>query len=321
MKNPHNHVFLGANHAENERRSWFVVALCLVVMMAEIVGGAIFGSIALIADGLHMATHVGALLLAALAYRIARRHLADPRFAFGTGKFGDLAGFASAVALAMMAVLIAWEALLRLAHPVAIDFGAAIPIAGLGLAVNLASAWLLGGHDHHHHHPHDHHAHDHHAHDHHGHDHHGHDGRAPGAAFADNNMRAAQAHVLADAAVSILVLIGLGGARLFGWAWLDPVMALIGAGVIVSWSVALIRASGAVLLDMTPDPEAAAAIRRTLEAEGARVLDLHVWRVGPGHLCAVVSIGGAEGASLDDYRRRLGTIAGLSHLTIEIEPA
>ena len=319
MNNPHNHVFLAADHAESERRSWIVVALCLAVMAAEIAGGAVFGSIALVADGLHMATHVGALLLAALAYRVARRHLADPRFAFGTGKFGDLAGFASAVALALIAALIAWEALARLLHPVAIDFGAAIPIAALGLAVNLASAWLLGGHEHHHH-PHRHHAHDHHEHDHHGHDHHGHGDHARGAAFADNNMRAARAHVLADAAVSILVLIGLGGARFFGWARLDPVMALVGAGVIVSWSVTLIRASGAVLLDMTPDSEAAAAIRRALEAEGARVLDLHVWRVGPGHLCAVVSIGGAEKASLAEYRRRLGAIAGLSHLTIEIEP-
>ncbi len=294
MENPHNHVFLGSRHAEHERRSWIVVGLCLAVMIAEIAGGALFGSIALIADGLHMATHVGALLLAALAYRIARRHLADPRFAFGTGKFGDLAGFASAIALALIAALIAWEALSRLARPVPIDFAAALPIATLGLVVNLASALLLGDHGH-------------------GHDH--------GAVSEDNNMRAARAHVLADAAVSILVLIGLGGARFLGWAWLDPVMALIGAAVIVSWSVTLIRASGAVLLDMTPDPEAATEIREVLERDGARVSDLHVWRVGPGHLCAVVSIGGAAPESLDEYRRRLGAVAGLSHLTIEIEPA
>lgn len=300
MENPHNHVFLGSRHAEHERRSWIVVGLCLAVMIAEIAGGALFGSIALIADGLHMATHVGALLLAALAYRIARRHLADPRFAFGTGKFGDLAGFASAIALALIAALIAWEALSRLARPVPIDFAAALPIATLGLVVNLASALLLGDHGH-------------------GHDHdHGH---AHGAVSEDNNMRAARAHVLADAAVSILVLIGLGGARFLGWAWLDPVMALIGAAVIVSWSVTLIRASGAVLLDMTPDPEAATEIREVLERDGARVSDLHVWRVGPGHLCAVVSIGGAAPESLDEYRRRLGAVAGLSHLTIEIEPA
>ncbi len=310
MKNPHNHVFLGAHHAENERRSWVVVWLCLAVMLVEIAGGALFGSMALIADGLHMATHVGALLLAALAYRVARRHLSDPRFAFGTGKFGDLAGFASAIALAMIAILIAWEALSRLAHPVAIDFAAAIPIAGIGLVVNVASALLLGDHGHGHGHGHEHgHEHEHE----HGHDH--------GAVSEDNNMRAARAHVLADAAVSILVLIGLGGARLFGWLWLDPVMALIGAAVIVSWSMTLIRASGAVLLDMTPDPEAAASIREVLERDGARVRDLHVWRVGPGHLCAVVSIASAAPLSLDEYRRRLGATAGLSHLTIEIEPA
>ena len=303
MKNPHCHVFLGAQHDENERRTWWVVGFCAATMAAEMVGGAIFGSIALIADGLHMATHVGALLLAALAYRFARRHLADPRFAFGTGKFGDLAGFSSAIVLALIAALIAWDAVARLVQPVAIEFRAAIPIAALGLVVNIVSVALLGG------------AHDHaHAHD------HGQEGAPGGAEGRDNNMRAARAHILADISVSLLVILGLSGAKFLGWVWLDPVMALIGAGVIVSWSWTLLRATGAVLLDMAPDDQVAERIRRSLEQDGARILDLHVWRVGPGHLSAVVSVAACAPHGLADYRARLAEVEGLSHLTIEIAP-
>src|ERR1700756_3276855 len=156
----HNHLFLGEGHEQNERRTWIVIALCSFMMVAEIVGGLLFGSIALIADGLHMSTHASALLLAALAYRYARRHANDERFSFGTGKLGDLAGFTSAIVLAMITLLIGWEAFSRLLEPVPIHFVEAISIACLGLAVNLASAWLLGGE---HHHGHDHHTHDRHA--------------------------------------------------------------------------------------------------------------------------------------------------------------
>ncbi len=212
----HEHIFLGQDRGRSERRTWAVIALCGVMMVAEVGGGLLFGSIALVADGLHMSTHAGALLLAAIAYSYARRHMRDPRFTYGTGKLGDLAGFTSAIVLAMIAILIGYELVARLFHPVAIHFAEAIPIAGLGLLVNLASAWLLG-HD------------DHHDHDH---DHHHHHDQAHHAAHRDNNMRAAIVHVLADAAVSLLVITGLVLARTFGWLWMDPVAGLFGALVI-----------------------------------------------------------------------------------------
>jgi cation diffusion facilitator family transporter len=213
----HSHVFLGAGHASGERRTWAVIWLCGAMMLAEIVGGFLFGSIALVADGLHMSTHAGALLLAALAYSYARRHAEDPRFSFGTGKLGDLAGFTSAIILAMIALLIGYESVARIFAPVPIRFAEAIPIAALGLAVNVASVWLLGG-GHHHGHSHEHdHGHDHDDDHDHGHDDHGHAHAGHEAAQRDNNMRAAVVHVLADAAVSVLVIAGLLLARAFGW--------------------------------------------------------------------------------------------------------
>jgi cation diffusion facilitator family transporter len=315
------HMFLGTGHERNERRTWMVIWLCTAMMIAEILGGLLFGSIALVADGLHMSTHAGALLLAALAYRYARKHVDDPRFTFGTGKFGDLAGFTSAIILAMIALLIGFEAISRFFAPVRIDFAAAIPIAALGLAVNIASAALLGAGDHHHDHAHAHdHAHDH-DHDHeHDHDHdHDHDhAHAHAAAHRDNNMRAAVVHVMADAAVSLLVIAGLLLARAFGWLWMDPLAGIIGACVIASWSFGLIRDTGAVLLDMTPDKRLAETLRRTIEGEGDAVADLHLWRLGPGHLGAIVSISTREPRGSDYYRERLAHFDALSHLTIEV---
>src|SRR6266566_3093393 len=206
---PHSHVFLGAGHAKNERRTWGVIALCSAMMAAEIVGGILLGSIALVADGLHMSTHAGALLLAALAYSYARRHAEDARFSFGTGKLGDLAGFTSAIVLAMIAILIGYEALTRFIWPVPISFNEAIPIAGLGLIVNVASVLLLsgGGADGHGHgHAHEYgHEHDQEADFDHEHEH----AHAAGAAHRDNNLRAVIIHVLADAGVSVLVIVGL----------------------------------------------------------------------------------------------------------------
>jgi cation diffusion facilitator family transporter len=333
----HSHVFLGRGHEKSERKTWAVIWLCGVMMVAEIVGGLMFGSIALVADGMHMSTHAGALLLAALAYTYARKHASDPNFTFGTGKLGDLAGFTSAIILAMIALLIGYESVSRIFTPMPIHFAEAIPIACLGLAVNIASAWLLsgGGHDHGHSH----------GHAHGGHDHQDHDEsreivtasgvvrlevfedgvpprfrlraetgpliaqavtiktvrpdgaeqvftmmdqggyleslaeipephsfaanvrigqdtysvtfeeheRAQGFAARDNNMRAAVIHVVADAAVSVLVIVGLLLARAFGWLWMDPLAGIIGACVIASWSYGLIRDTGAILLDMNPD--------------------------------------------------------------------
>jgi len=319
----HTHVFLGAGHERSERRTWFVIALCGTFMIVEIVGGLLFGSIALVADGLHMSTHAGALLLAALAYSLARRYSADPRFSFGAGKFGDLAGFTSAVVLAMIALLIGYESVTRVFSPVAIHFNEAIPIACIGLAVNIASAWLLSGGGHHHGHGHDHYHNLAHAEADHGgppghpvtfegHEH------AHHAAHRDNNMRAAVVHVMADAAVSVLVITGLTLARLFGWLWMDPVAGMIGACVIASWSWGLIRDTGAILLDMNPDKALADKLRQTIEADGDQIADLHLWRLGPGHLGAIVSVTTAHRRDADYYQAKLSRFRSLSHLTVEV---
>jgi cation diffusion facilitator family transporter len=400
----HSHVFLGEGHEHAERRTWAVIWLCGAMMLIEIVGGSLFGSIALVADGLHMSTHAGAMLLAALAYSYARRHAEDPRFTFGTGKLGDLAGFTSAIVLAMIAVLIGYEAVTRVISPVPIQFAEAVPIAVLGLAVNVASAWLLssGGHHHHHGHAHDH---DHGDHDEqmlvpaaggdllltifeHDHppvfrltpapgsamppsctietvrpdgarqtfamsnaggylesqdeipephafralvtvdgrdfpvnfDEHDHDDHEHGAAHRDNNMRAAVIHVMADAAVSVLVIVGLLLARAFGWLWMDPLAGIVGACVIASWSYGLIRDTGAILLDMSPDRRIERRIRSIVEDEGDILTDLHVWRLGPGHLGAIVSISGAGKRDTRFYRDRLADIRSLSHFTVELVP-
>src|SRR3984885_7654808 len=315
---PHSHVFLGQDHERAERRTWAVIILCTVMMVAEIVGGALFGSLALIADGLHMSTHAGALLLAALAYTFARKYASAPNFTFGTGKFGDLAGYSSAIVLAMIALLIGYEAVLRFLNPVPIAFNQAIPIAAFGLLVNIASAWLLAGgphHDHGHSHGHSHdHGHEHEDHDHdHDHDH------AHERHHRDNNMRAAVIHVAADAAVSVLVIVGLLLARAFGWLWMDPLAGFIGALVIASWSVGLLRDTGAILLDRTPDPGMAERVRATVESEGDRVTDLHLWRLGPGHLGAIVSIATSAQREPAHYRQRLAHFPDLSHVTVEVQ--
>jgi cation diffusion facilitator family transporter len=306
----HSHIFLGAAHASSARRTWAVIWLCGAMMIGEIVGGLLFGSIALVADGLHMSTHAGALLLAALAYSYASRHADDRRFTFGTGKLGDLAGFTSAIILAMIALLIGYEAISRLFAPVPIRFAEAIPIACLGLAVNVASAWLLSsGGEHHHHHGH--------AHDHDHDDDHEH-GHGDGAAERDNNMRAAITHVLADAAVSLLVIGGLLLARAFGWLWMDPLAGIIGAGVIASWSYGLIRDTGAILLDMTADQGMADTMRQAIEADGDTLADLHLWRLGPGHLGAIISVRAQVPHDVAYYRALLARFSSLSHVTIEV---
>jgi len=299
----HEHVFLGAQHARNERRTWLVVGLTVAMMVVEIAGGSIFGSMALLADGWHMATHALAIGIAASAYLFARRHAHDQRFAFGTGKLGELAAFASAIVLAMIALLVAWESFLRLARPVPIAYGEAMAIAAVGLLVNLGSAWLLReDHAHHHHHHHE------------GDDHaHHHDG-------ADNNLRAAYLHVLADAATSVLAIASLALAWSLDWQWIDPVVGVVGACVIASWSYGLIRDAGAVLLDVVPDQGTASDIRRRLEIDGDRVSDLHLWQVGPGHRAAVVSIVTDRPQPPSAYKSRLSGVRGLSHVSVEVQP-
>ena len=409
----HEHVFLGEGHDRNARKTWSVIILCTVVMIVEITGGAHFGSLALIADGLHMSTHAAAMLIAAAAYGYARRHSRDDRFTFGTGKVGDLAGFSSAIVLAMIALLIGYEAIHRLLHPVRIDFNQAIAIAFLGLAVNVVSAWMLGGSDH-------------------GHSHgqgspdetgdHGHgddarvvdtpagrlqvkivedgvpprfqlrclreprdtqslrpsdpilttirsDGSEQGFALRDagdywetideipephefvlriglgprfgdfhtalrfveptghshddhhrdHNMRAAFVHVAADAAVSVLAILGLAAGKFFGLYFMDPVMGIVGALVIANWSFGLIRDTGAVLLDMNPNHRLSRDIAALVESEGDHVSDLHLWRLGPGHLGGIVAVQSHDRSRDCAYYGRLLTcFADLSHVTVQV---
>jgi cation diffusion facilitator family transporter len=297
----HEHVFLGEGHARNERRTWLVVALTSAMMVAEIVAGSFYGSMALLADGWHMATHAAAIGIAAFAYRFARTHANDPRFSFGTGKIGDLAAFSSAVILALIALLIAYESALRLFSPVAIRFGEATVVAVIGLAVNLLSAWLLfdsGSHDHSHDHGSDHH-----------HSHHG----------SDLNLRAAYLHVLADALTSVLAIVALLVGRYIGWNWLDPVIGIVGALVIARWAVGLMRSSSATLLDTVPDARLAKELRAKLETGTDRITDLHLWRVGPGHQAAIVSIVSDDPQPPAFYKDKLTSVSGLSHVTVEVE--
>lgn len=308
----HDHVFLGQNHERNERRTWLVIALTTVMMIVEITAGAIYRSMALVADGWHMSTHAAAMLIAALAYLLARRHARNPRFTFGTGKVGDLAAFASAIILALVALLIGWESVMRLANPVPISFQQAIFVAVIGLAVNLVSAWLLrDDHDHHHGHEHT----PYHAHDHPPHDHDRHHGK-------DQNLRAAYLHVLADALTSVLAIIALFAGSQYGWIWLDPLMGIVGALVIARWSWGLMRDTGATMLDYrTADDPIEARIRSEIEAGGDSITDLHVWQLGPGHHGAIVALSTKAGKEPAVYRDRLINIVGLSHITVEVSSA
>lgn len=301
----HDHHFLGAAHDENARRTLWVVALTFVMMIGEIAAGYLTGSMALLADGFHMATHAGALGIAAAAYGFARRNADNARFSFGTGKVGDLAGFASALILGLVAIGIAGESLLRLLQPTQVAFTEATVIAVAGLLVNIVSALLLsGGHAHHghvhqqaHEHPHEHS---------HGHGHH-----------HDNNLRSAYVHVLADALTSVLAIAALLAGRYLGWVWLDPVMGIVGAVVIARWAYSLMKSSAAVLLDTT-DEQLACEIRQSVEAAGdARITDLHVWQVGPQARAAIVSVVAAAGVSAETIRQRLAPVHELSHLTLE----
>ncbi len=305
----HNHVFLGSAHDENARRTLWVVALTVTMMVGEIAAGYITGSMALLADGFHMATHAGALGIAAAAYAYAKRHAGSARFSFGTGKVGDLGGFASALILGLVALGIGVESVIRLLQPTAVEFGPATLIAVVGLAVNVLSALLLGhghsaGHDHHDHH------HDHH----HGHSHGPHHGQ-------DNNLRSAYVHVLADALTSVLAIVALLAGRYLGWVWLDPVMGLVGAIVIARWAWTLIRSTAAVLLDQT-DGHIADEIRTLVEQPGdATITDLHVWRIGPEAHAAIVSVVGNVGTGAGSIRERLKPVHEIRHLTVEFRQA
>ena len=294
----HDHVFLGKRHDENARRTLWVVALTAAMMVGEIAAGLAFNSMALLADGFHMATHAGALGIAAIAYAYAKRHAHGRRYSFGTGKVGDLAGFASALVLGIVALGIAFESAMRLVDPRPVAFTEATIIAVIGLGVNIVSALLLGhGHDH---------GHDHH---HGGGDHHGHTHER------DNNLRSAYLHVVADALTSVLAIAALLGGRYLGWVWLDPLMGIVGSVVIAAWAWSLMRDTGAVLLDAT-DAAIEAEIRELVEGPGdAKITDLHVWRVGPGAHSAIISV---VGATRETICARVQPVHEIEHLTVEI---
>lgn len=300
----HDHQFLGSAHDQNARRTLWVVILTLVMMVAEIAAGYLTGSMALLADGFHMATHAGALGIAAAAYAYARRHAASRRYSFGTGKVGDLGGFASALILGIVAISVGIESAIRLFQPGDVQFDTAILIAVIGLVVNIVSALLLG-HGHSHGHDHDHY---------HGHDHHHPDHNT------DNNLRSAYLHVIADALTSVLAIVSLLAGRYLGWVWLDPALGIVGALVIGRWSWSLMKVTAGVLLDQT-DEQVAEEIRELVESPGdARITDLHVWRLGPQAHAAIVSVAGATGVDLASIRQRLLPVHEVRHLTIEVQP-
>lgn len=299
----HEHVYLGSAHDENAKRTLWVVMLTVVMMVGEIAAGYMTGSMALLADGFHMATHAGALGIAAAAYAYAKCNAKSQRFSFGTGKVGDLGGFASALILGLVSLGIAVESVIRLFQPTQVEFGTATLIAVVGLLVNVVSALLLGhGHSHSHSHEHEH-----------GHEHspHGH----------DNNLRSAYVHVVADALTSVLAIAALLAGRYLGWVWLDPAMGIVGALVIGRWAWLLMGATAGVLLDQT-DEHVAEEIRELVEQAGdATVTDLHVWRLGPEAHAAIVSVLGQSTTNAESIRERLKPVHEVSHLTVEFRTA
>jgi cation diffusion facilitator family transporter len=299
----HDHDFGQNVHRAGEVRTMWVIALTAVMMAVEIAAGMIFGSMALLADGLHMASHAGALAIAATGYVYARRHASDPRFSFGTGKVNSLAGFAGALLLAVFAVIMAWESVGRFFAPIAIAFDEAIAVAVVGLLVNGASVAILGvEHDP----PHD--QHDAHAHGPHGHAHH------------DHNLRSAYLHVLADALTSVLAIVALVAGKLFGLGWMDPAMGLVGAVLVSRWSIGLLRETSHVLLDRQAPEELRRRIVEAIEGgRGDRVTDLHIWSIGPGMYNAIVSVVSDDPLLVPSYKERLPKDSGIVHCAVEVQ--
>lgn len=306
----HHHTFGTDVKTRGEVRTWWVIGLTAVMMVAEIVAGLIFGSMALLADGWHMGTHAAALGVTAFAYIYARRHANDRRYSFGTGKVGSLGGFASAVGLAVVALLVFGTSAQRLAQPVTISFNEAIAVAVIGLVVNLVCAFLLRE------------------------DHGHHDGVADTDAdegeygydydrhhHHDHNLRAAYLHVLADALTSLLAIAALTTGKYLGWTWMDPVMGVVGSIVIARWSIGLLRDTSRVLLDAEVGKRLREAITDAIESDADnRVTDLHIWRVGPRHLAAIVSLVTHEPRDPVHYKALLERFTDLVHVTIEVHP-
>jgi len=292
----HGHDFSLKNE-KGERRTKYVLILTAVTMVVEIVAGSIYGSMALLADGWHMGTHVAAFMIAIVAYRYARQHANDPVYTFGTGKVNVLGGFASAVALAVVALMMAVESIERMVDPQVIHFNEAIVVAGLGLIVNLLSVFLLKeDHGHTHEHQHDHHAHHH-----------------------DHNLRAAYLHVLADAMTSLLAIVALISGKYLGWNWLDPVMGIVGAVIITRWSYGLLKQTSPILLDASIEKDYQVAIKETIEKDSDnRITDIHVWKIGNNHYAAIISLVTHFPKTAEHYKGLLNHFHQLSHVTVEV---
>ena len=290
----HDHVFIGNGYGIRERRTRIVIALTAVMMVLEITSGLIFGSMALLADGWHMASHAAALGITALGYYFSRLHASNPRFSFGTGKIGELAGYSSAMVLAFIGLLMVYESVKRFFSPVAISFDEAIGVAILGLVVNLVSALFLREdkepHEHSHHH-------------------------------ADHNLRGAYLHVIADALTSVLAIVALFAGRFLGWVWMDPLMGIIGAVVISRWSYGLLRDTGRILLDMETDGRLSQEVRGLIESEADTISDLHLWRVAAGSYAAIISLTTKAPRPPAYYKDRLKAVTLLRHITVEINPS
>ncbi len=291
----HKHDF-SVNNKKGERRTQYVLILTAITMVAEIIAGSIFGSMALLADGWHMATHVAAFLITIYAYRYAQKHAESPAYAFGTGKVGVLGGFASAVALAVVALVMLVESVERIINPQIIQFNAAIGVAVIGLFINVVSALLLKDdheHSHGHHHEHDHHH--------------------------DHNLRAAYLHVLADALTSLLAIVALSSGKYLGWNWLDPIMGIVGAIIITRWSYGLLKQTSSILLDASIEEEYQLAIKEAIEKEtDNRISDIHVWKVGANHYAAIISLVTHFPKATEFYKEMLSSFHRLSHITIEV---
>ncbi|MEG3619804.1 CDF family Co(II)/Ni(II) efflux transporter DmeF [Magnetovibrio sp. PR-2] len=315
----HSHDYLDNQQIETgQRRVFYVLALTTVTMVVEIVAGTLFNSMALVADGWHMASHSAALAITLFAYWYAKKNAAEKRFSFGTGKVTVLGGYSSALLLGVVALMMIWESVHRIITPLPISFDQAIVVAGIGLVVNLASVWLLHGdghhgHDHGHDHAHDHHQAHSHSHDH-VHDHHDHHNHAQ-----DHNLRAAYLHVMADVLTSVLAIVALVCGKMMGWTWMDPIMGIVGALVITKWAYGLLRDTSSVLLDGNTDDSLASAIQTDIEADADnRVCDLHIWQLAPGKWAGVVAVVTHFPQDPAHYKALLAHHTQLSHVNIEV---
>jgi cation diffusion facilitator family transporter len=300
----HEHRFSPVNE-KGEKRTLYVLILTAATMIVEITAGSIYGSMALLADGWHMATHVAAFFITIFAYRYARRHADDPSYTFGTGKVTVLGGFASAIALAVVALVMLIESLERIVHPQDIRFNEAIAVAVIGLLVNVISAFLLReGHSHAHEHQHGRDDDHHHHHEEHHHDH---------------NLTAAYFHVLADALTSLLAIVALVSGKFLGWNWLDPVMGIVGAVIITRWSYGLLKQTGPILLDASIEKGVRQAIVEAIENDADnRISDIHVWKVGANHYAAIIALVTSTPRTAEHYKALLRNFDRLSHVTVEI---